>query len=386
MIAVFANILANDKPLFISVNGNSYFPAFSNDAYINLSGKPELVNAVDWKNMKADKIIYAPVNWSPTHSDLQNTYASPFSKQQYFYNDTLTELPFMQRHFLGTGKTGNDVLSALIYGTRTSIAIGFFSMLIAIVIGVVIGGFAGYLGDDKFRMSTGAIILSLMMIVPAWFYSFEVLYMKLKFLSIPVAIFICLIFFIAILIWPLMINFNKGILGKKIRVPVDTIISRFIEIFLSIPRMILILTIAAISSPSVLTIIIIIGLTSWTEIARQMRAQVLYLKEMNYVSVSRTFGMNTLSILRRHLFPNALSQIIVVWIFGIASAILIEAGLSFLGIGVPAGTATWGGLMFEARENFTAWWLVVFTGLAIFLLLTSLYKITERIKKTNVDY
>jgi peptide/nickel transport system permease protein len=391
LTALFANFLANEKPLYLSIHGQHFFPAFNSNAYINLpdennNAKPVRISSIDWKNLKADKIIFAPVSWSPTHSDLQNTYVSPFSRQQYYRNDTLLELPILQRHFLGTGKTGNDVLSGLIHGTQTSMAIGFFSMLISVLIGSILGGIAGYLGDDKFNMSIGGIILSLMMILPAWFYSFEIIYFHLKFLSIQIAAFICIITFIAMIIWPFFINFRIGFIGRKIRIPVDAIISRFIEIFLSIPRLILILTIASISRPSLLTIIIIIGFTSWTEIARLMRSQVLYIKELNYVSAARTYGMNTFSILHRHLFPNAFSQIVVVWIFGIASAILTEAGLSFLGVGVPVGTATWGGLMYEAKENFTAWWLIVFTGLAIFLLLNSLYKIAGKVQVSNVDY
>ena len=95
------------------------------------------------------------------------------------------------------------------------------------------------------------------------------------------------------------------------------------------------------------------------------------------IFAAKAMGAGTSRILIHHLIPNSIYQIAVAWTFGIASAILIETGLSFLGIGVPAGTATWGSLMFEARENYTAWWLVVFTGMAIFGLLSALYSFNK---------
>ena len=394
-IAIFASLLANEKPLFFSINGKYYFPAFYNNPYIELPDsdgvlKKTRTNNIDWKNMKADRIIYAPVCWSPTHSDLLNTYSSPFANQQFYKAGKLVDLPFGFRHFLGTGKTGNDVMAGLIHGARTSVSIGFFSMSIAILLGIFLGGIAGYLGDDKLKISRGRLILSVLMLVPAWFYSFhiriEILKESFSF-SLFTGIFqlvISLFIFITLMTWPIILRFNSlPVMNKKLYVPVDSIVSRFIEIFLSIPRLILILTIAAISRPSVASIILIIGLTSWTEIARMMRAQVLQIREMNYIAAAKAFGTGTMKILSRHLLPNAMSQILVIWTVGIASAILTETGLSFLGVGVPPGTATWGSLMFEAKENYQAWWLVIFTGAAIFSLLSSLYLLGNKLKSLD---
>ena len=395
LIALFAPILANEKPIFFSFNGKYYFPAINNNAYSELpdsSGAPVKIrtNTIDWKNLKADEIIFAPICWSPSHSDLLNTYSSPFSRQQYYKDEKIVDLPFRFRHFLGTGKTGNDVLAGLIYGSRTSVSIGFFSMSIAIIIGIFLGGFAGYLGDDKLKLRRGSIILSVLMLTPAWFYSFQIRFEIIKesfsnstimgLFQVAFSFFI----FIGLIAWPIFIRFKQlTVLDKKISIPVDSMVSRFIEIFLSLPRLILILTIAAISQPSVITIILIIGFTAWTEIARMMRAQILQLREMNYIAAAKAFGTSTTKILYRHLLPNALPQIIVIWTLGIATAILTETGLSFLGIGVPPETATWGSLMFEAKENYQAWWLVLFTGGAIFSLLSALYLLGNKLKSQN---
>ncbi len=393
-IAVFASIIANDKPILFSINGKYYFPALSSNPYIDLSNpdgtiKKMRINSIDWKNYHADKVLFAPVNWSPVNSDLENVYASPLIEQYYLKNDEKTKLPFRFRHFLGTGKSGNDVLAGLIHGTRTSVSIGLFSMIIASLIGILLGGIAGYFGDDRLKIRRGGLFISLLLIIPAWFYSFQ---LRLEIINHSFEsssyygifqILISTILFLVLISWPLLIRFNSlPYFSRRINFPVDSLISRFIEIFLSLPRLILILTIAAISKPSVSTIIIIIGITSWTEIARIMRAQVLQLRTMDFISAARVNGKGTLQIITKHFLPNAISQITVFFTFGIASAILVETGLSFLGIGVPAGTATWGSLMFEARENYQAWWLVVFSGAAIFFLLSSLFIIGNTINKS----
>ena len=184
-IAIFASLIANEKPLFYSNNGKYSFPAISNNPYIEITDSDNIfkkvrTNNIDWKNIKADLIIFAPVCWSPTHSDLLNTYSSPFSNQQIYKDGKIVDLPLRFRHFLGTGKTGNDVLAGLIYGTRTSVSIGFFSMTIAIILGIFLGGISGYLGDDKLKISRGNLILSVFMLIPAWFYSFHLRFDILK--------------------------------------------------------------------------------------------------------------------------------------------------------------------------------------------------------------
>ncbi|MBK6990020.1 MAG: ABC transporter permease [Bacteroidetes bacterium] len=154
---------------------------------------------------------------------------------------------------------------------------------------------------------------------------------------------------------------------------------RIIEIFLSLPRMVMILTIAAITRPSVSTLVLIIGLTSWTDIARITRAELLKLREVDFINAEKSIGLGIKAILFKHILPNITPVIITVLIFGVASAIMTETGLSFLGIGLPAGTVTWGTLMFAAKENFMAWWLVLFPGLAISILLISLNNYGKRL-------
>lgn len=148
----------------------------------------------------------------------------------------------------------------------------------------------------------------------------------------------------------------------------DGLLMRITDIFLCIPTFLLILMVIAFVGPSILNIMVVIGLTSWTDVARLVRGEVLSLKEREFVQAARLIGMGDFRILRKHLLPNALGPILVVSTLGIGGAILIESSLSFLGLGVQPPTPSWGNMLMEGKEHLTdAWWLVTFPGLAIFL-------------------
>ncbi len=150
----------------------------------------------------------------------------------------------------------------------------------------------------------------------------------------------------------------------------DIIVSRSIEIMISIPTLFLIIAIVAIGKPSLMLVMLVIGATSWTGIARFVRAELLRIRSLEYIEAAHALGYSETRTVFRHAIPNALSPVLIAIAFGIASAILTEATLSFLGIGVPAETLTWGALLSAARSKPTAWWLAIFPGLAIFLTVT----------------
>ncbi|HKA28701.1 MAG TPA: ABC transporter permease [Candidatus Binatia bacterium] len=152
---------------------------------------------------------------------------------------------------------------------------------------------------------------------------------------------------------------------------VDLVLSRVFEVMLSIPTFFLILTVAAVLPPSIYNVMVILGLTGWVDIARLVRGESLKLRSLDFVTAARSLGAGTRAIMMRHLLPNGLAPVLVSASFGVASAILAESGLSFLGIGVPAGLVTWGSILAVSQQNTFAWWLAVFPGLAIFLTVTA---------------
>ncbi len=148
---------------------------------------------------------------------------------------------------------------------------------------------------------------------------------------------------------------------------VDSILMRLVDILLCIPTFFLILMVIAFVGPSIVNIMVIIGFTSWTDVARLVRGEVLSLKEREFIQAARVIGMKDSRIILRHLLPNALGPVLVVATLGIGGAILIESSLSFLGLGVQPPTPSWGNMLEEGRDHLTdAWWLITFPGLAIF--------------------
>ena len=152
---------------------------------------------------------------------------------------------------------------------------------------------------------------------------------------------------------------------------IDLALSRFFELMLAIPPFFLILTVAAVLPPSIYNVMIILGLTGWIGIARFIRSEFFRLRGLDFVTAARGLGVSNVAIMFRHILPNALAPVLVSASFGVASAILAESGLSFLGVGVPPDLVTWGSILAVSRSNTFAWWLAVFPGLAIFLTVTA---------------
>ncbi len=201
-------------------------------------------------------------------------------------------------HCLGTDESGRDVLVRIIHGARVSLSVGFVSVFLATVIGLVTGSLAAYYG------------------------------------------------------------------GR-----VDMLISRFLEIMMCFPSFFLILAvIAVLDRRSIVNIMLVIGLTSWTGVARLIRGEMLRQKKMEYVAASIALGASDTRTIFRHILPNAMAPVLVSISFGITGAILTEAGLSFIGFGVTPPTPTWGQLLSETRDSPLAnWWLAVFPGIVLFI-------------------
>jgi peptide/nickel transport system permease protein len=292
-MALSADFLANDKPLYMIYKGRTYFPVpYSYLVALGLAHwPPELLN-VDYRSLAAERVIFPPIPYRPNQIDLTNPFAPPSSE-----------------HWLGTDRLGRDVMAGIVHGARYSLSIGFVSVGIALVIGVLLGALAGFFGG-----------------------------------------------------W------------------VDLVISRIFELMLAIPTFLLLLTIAAFLKPSIFYTMIIIGLTGWVGMARFTRNEFLKVRNLDYVMAATAIGLPDRRIMFRHILPNALAPVLVSVVLGIAAAILAESGLSFLGVGIPADTVTWGSILNEARSNTFAWWLAVFPGAAIFVAVLSYYLVGEGLR------
>ncbi len=219
-------------------------------------------------------------------------------------------------HVFGTDSTGRDVFDRIIYGGQISLMIGILAVVLEVSIGTIVGGMAAFYGG-----------------------------------------------------W------------------VDAILMRFTEAMLSIPQLFLLIVLAKFLgndiptitvlgrsfSGSVGIVIIVIGLTAWMYLARIVRSNMLSLREMDYISAAKSLGASNTRIFFTHLVPNTLGIIVVSATLGLASAILTEAYVSFLGLGVQAPTATWGNMMEDAQSFISqgAWWMWVFPSVFIVLVILS---------------
>ena len=162
---------------------------------------------------------------------------------------------------------------------------------------------------------------------------------------------------------------------------VDMLISRVIEIMLCFPTFFLILAILAFVGPSIYNIMIVIGLTGWTGIARLIRGEFLKLKNQEFVVAAKACGASDARTIFKHILPNALAPVLVSASFGVASAILVESSLSFLGFGVPPYVPSWGEILSGSREYMdVAWWLTIAPGVAIFVTITAYNLVGEGLR------
>lgn len=146
----------------------------------------------------------------------------------------------------------------------------------------------------------------------------------------------------------------------------DTILMRIVDAFLAIPNILFALVFLAVFGPSVVTLIFVLGITNWVSYARIVRGETLSVKEREFVKAAQSIGVKNMVIIMRHVLPNVISSFIVISTLSVATTIIMEASLSFLGLGIQPPTVSWGGILSDGRDYLaTSWWLATFPGLAI---------------------
>lgn len=298
----------------------------------------------------------------PAQVRLQEKLRPPLSKPKL--NALQPEqIPPLGIYLLGTDDLGRDVFARMLQGAWVSLTVGFVAVGISVAIGILLGGFAGYFGQQNIQLGhilfwTLAVAATIMAIMRAplgaalaaggagagWlFYRWrnrqpdQLLSPWLRWIA-----------------WPI--------------IGVDTLIMRVVDIMLCFPSFFLILTVVALLPPSLFNIMVIIGLTSWMGTTRFVRAEFLSLREQDFVAAARALGISDMRIIFRHIMPNAVAPVLVSATLGIASAVLTEAGLSFLGFGVPPPHATWGNILSDGKDFiFDAPWLTFAPGLVILI-------------------
>ncbi len=372
-VAVLAPFLANEKPIMCQYEGKIYFPVFKQIGVdFGIGQFPQELLNVKWKDLEYDFALWPLVPYLPLNQDSKNAQSvGPFDEQ---------DVPSLKwKHWFGTDELGRDVLAGMIHGTKTAFTVGIVSMFIASILGIFFGAMAGFFGDENLKMSRIRLWLNVIFFFIAIFYAYGARSytisdaLSVSFASFLFEIFISILIFFGImgLVNIIAIPLKKiPFLGTQVAFPVDLTISRSMEILVCIPTFFLILLVlATVKKPNIYIIMVIIGLTSWTGIARYIRAELLKIRSLEYIEAAHSLGFSNFRTLMKHAIPNALSPVLIAIAFGIASAILIESSLSFLGFG-SGDSVTWGALLSSARQSPQAWWMAIFPGFAIFITVT----------------
>lgn len=178
-----------------------------------------------------------------------------------------------------------------------------------------------------------------------------------------------------------LLGIALGLIAGYARGRWDDVIMRVADIQLAIPFLVLALATVAVVGPSLLNLVVVLGVTGWVQYARVVRAETLSLSGRDYVEAARVLGAPPIRLLTRHILPNLLSSVIVIGTLQISRMILFEASLSFLGLGVPPPTPTWGGMVADGRTYVDrAWWVSTLPGLAIFLTVLSVAVLGDRLR------
>ncbi len=367
-IAVAADFLANEKPLYCKIAGETHFPIFKDYAVaLDLDTWDAKYIRTEWSEHEYEALWMPLIPYSPTSIDRKNTlFKSPFSEQN---------VPSSRyRHWLGTDKLGRDVTSGMIHGTRVAMLVGILSMLVAGFIGLFLGSIAGYFGNERLKVSVVKIVLLIPGILLGVFYGFSARRYALSEGGFGWEVGKGMLIFLSVVLGFYLLGAlleKLSFFNKKITLPVDGIVMRTIEVFNSIPGLFILLAILSIiETRSVLNIIFIIGFLGWTTTARFVRAAFLRIRNLPYVQAAQSLGFSSWRVIWNHALPNAMTPVYITIAFGMAGAIIAEATLSFLGIGVSFDAFTWGKMLSIARSNMTAWWMVVFPGIGIFITVT----------------
>ncbi|MEL7121475.1 MAG: ABC transporter permease [Bacteroidota bacterium] len=361
--ALFGGWIANEKPFYCKIKGEAHYPLFDELLVeLGIKDQQDIFFARDWYQVDYDEgsVVRPLIPYAAFTIDRNNMSAvSPLASQDVS--------ALKQRHWLGTDVLGRDVLAGLIAGTRIALSIGLLAIGIAAGLGIFFGLVSGYFGNDLLRLSLiQSISYTIGLIAAIYWAIYCRVHLFNSFYQVLISILLfAIILFAFIAIGKLM---DTRLSGKRFAIPLDSIIMRIIEIVDAMPTLLIVLAaLSLMSTKSIYNIMIIIGCIGWTLIARFTRAEAMRIRTMPYIKATKSMGFSHLRIMLNHILPNAIAPVLIVLAFGVAGAIMIEATLSFLGIGLGDKEVSWGYLLNLSKETSKAWWLAIFPGLAIFV-------------------
>jgi peptide/nickel transport system permease protein len=364
VIGLCSRFIANDMPLLANYEGS-----VSSPATLELLSDIGIVDSRIYDETKFRWKIMPPIPYSSDQLNSRvNVSVGPLDNQE------VSSLRY--RHWLGTDQLGRDVLAGLVHGTNIAVKVGLLSVFFSLLLGLYLGLLSGYFGDNGWKINIFALLIGTLIKALGLYY---ILYP----LVVDPGLFYYLILALIVTVLQLALyKFIPGSTKPSISLPIDLITTKIIEVLNSIPTLFIILAFLAIfTKPSIWNVIIIISIIGWPKFARLVRAEILQIKNIEYIESAKSIGLSDFQIILKHALPNAITSVISITAFAISGAILLESTLSFLGLGIPLDQVSWGSMLADARVNFSSWWLALFPGLAIFFVLISFYIIGNQLNE-----
>ncbi|WP_157807569.1 ABC transporter permease [Hymenobacter chitinivorans] len=272
----------------------------------------------------------------------------------------LAQPPGQKAHWLGTDPQGRDVLAGLLYGASTVCLVSVPAAIAATLLGSFLGSLAGYYGNRRLTIPAGPVLV----LAAAGLFLF---FFRITLTGLLLAL------FGGVGAWLVARRgLAAGARAAQWPVPVDKGVLLLIALLTSIPRLVLVLAIAAVQQPSIFAMLCILSLTYWPVSAQLVRAEMLRIRQLPYIEAAQALGVPSWQILVRHAFPALRNTIGGLLPLSVAALIGLETTLSFLGVGLPPQIASWGRLLATSRQDFTAWWLILFPASAILLTVLAL--------------
>ncbi|WP_139925805.1 ABC transporter permease [Hymenobacter sp. DG01] len=276
--------------------------------------------------------------------------------------------PFLPSHWLGTDPQGQDVARALVQGARTILLVSLPAAILTLLLGAGLGSMAGFWGNTQLRPPRSVGVAGGALVVIALLFAAPLL-------AWGAAGFGGLLAAGALLGWAL----HRTPWGRRPwLLPADALVTGLIVLLDSVPLLILVLLVAAVQRPSVGGLVLLMTLTCWTTPARLMRAATLQAREQTYVEAARAAGLSDWQLLRRHIWPVTWPVVLVRIPLTVALLIGLETTLSFLGVGLPPDTPSWGRLLAGIRQSPTAWWLLAWPGVTLIFTIVSLQYLSRQ--------
>ena len=383
-VLLFLPLVVNDVPLWVNGKEHSFSPALDRnkaDQIIeSVEGRSIFdLGSYDWQAFEEGTVIWPLIPYTYTsNSSRISRKVPPLAKNTYFSTQGHS---FSGRHWLGSSY-GHDLLTDILYSSRTSLLIAISTLLLSLLFAMIAGGLSSFYRNSFIGFSLWDILWLILTACAIYFWVFySRQYVEISFLEglirLAISMLIGLIWWMGRRLFHLI---PLGVFQPGFQISPDLLILKLIELLNTFPGLMLIISFSIFFGDTIWDLVLILGLLSWTGLARIIRTEAFKLSESGFIQAAEGIGMRPVSILFKHYLPNLISPLIIPLSTQLRGLLLIESALSFLKIGLKESVPSLGRLIAGTITDYSSWWNILFPGLTLCLLILSLHILGEKIR------